>query len=76
MSLLNGGLAKAKGLSGIALDWSFIDGISLVERYVASARFGAQDRIGLISAIARMRTEPKWPLPEDHPLNPASRYAS
>lgn len=74
MSLLNGGLPKAKGLSGEDLDWSFIAGISRDEWEVVDAFLGSPDRIGLIAAIADLRCAPRYPLGPQHPLNPAGRY--
>lgn len=74
MSLLNGGLAKAKGLSGADLDWSFIDSISRTEWEAVTTYLGNPDLIRTISAVADLRTLHRYPLPVDHPLNPASRY--
>ena len=75
MSALKGGLARAKGLTGDELDWSFISGISRDEWEVVGAFIGTPDRITLISAIADLRCAPVYPLGPEHPLNPASRYA-
>lgn len=74
MSLLNGGLVKAKGLSGEDLDWEFIAGITRDEWEIVGAFLGSPDRIGLIAAVADLRCAPVYPLPPEHPLNPASRY--
>lgn len=74
MSALKGGLARAKGLHGEDLDWSFIAGISRDEWEIVGAFIGTPDRIGLIAAIADLRCAPVYPLGPEHPLNPASRY--
>ncbi|SCX34486.1 hypothetical protein [Mycolicibacterium fluoranthenivorans] len=76
MTLLNGGLAKAKNIQtmGEFAD-QFILGITDEEWRICAALGGAVDIISLIALVAAIRTAPDYPLPPDHPLNPASRYA-
>jgi len=79
MSVLNGGLVKAKS---ITTDTEFIDefcaGISDEEwRIVATlAQLGRPVvRVTeLVVLIGEIRSVPSYPLPPEHPLNPASRY--
>lgn len=75
MSMLNGGLARAKGLHGEDLDWSFIDSISRDEWSIVTEYLGNPDRVRTIAFVTALRATPRYPLPADHPLNPASRYA-
>ncbi|MCV7065634.1 hypothetical protein H7H51_07730 [Mycolicibacterium farcinogenes] len=76
MSLLNGGLVKAKG---ITTDTEFVD------RFIANitpAEWRILEQLPpigrateLVAIVAEVRTLPRYPLPAEHPLNPASRYA-
>lgn len=76
MSLLNGGLVKAKHIRTMDdfVD-QFVLGITDQEWQICAVLGGRPDLISLISQVAAIRSAPEYPLPPDHPLNPASRYA-
>lgn len=54
---------------------AFVSRISRLEWEFVHQVFGTPDYITVITAVTRFRSTPKYPLPLDHPLNPASRFA-
>jgi hypothetical protein len=76
MSLLNGGTGK-KTAHMTDLEYIteiFIPSITPQEWYVVSLLPFIRTVTELVVVVCEIRQAPKWPLPPDHPLNPASRY--
>lgn len=75
--MLNGGLPGKVTADTPMPDFieAFVARISRAEWDVVHQLFGSPDAITVITAVSTIRSTTKYPLPPDHPLNPASRYA-
>lgn len=74
--MLNGGL-PGKFTPDTPMDefvFAFVNGISRAEWEFVHQVFGSPDVITVITAVTTFRATRKYPLPPDHPLNPASRF--
>lgn len=75
MTVLNGGLTRAKGIAEMSdfID-EFIDHITPDEWLVLAFLPNITHVTELVAVVAEIRSAPDYPLPPEHPLNPASRY--
>lgn len=75
MTPLNGGLPQAKT---ITTDTEFINrfvtNITPPEWHILAQLPPVGRYTELVAVVAEVRTLPRYPLPVEHPLNPASRY--
>lgn len=74
MSLLHGGFRRTPETFDDHIDL-FIAGMTAEEKRILQELPRLSRWTELVHVITTLRTTPRWPLPADHPLNPAHRYA-